>query len=336
MSHIFDALQKSIAEQGEVEAPSPLLATELLETAERKTAAARGGVTLEDVPTIAPEIAAIAERFKLPLNVPAVEPRETVNPSEVSWEEAGGIDQFSQFQSLRVLVPPQSKIVCVTEKDSLAAEKFRFLGVRLRQLQQTRSLKRLLITSTIPQEGKSTAAANLACVLARRTPQRTILIDGDLRRPSVARLFGLGKIPGITEWLQGDRGPMNSIYHLQEQGLWVLPAGNVPRNPLELMQSGRLSTLMEQLTSWFDWVVIDSPPVLPFADTSIWMRQTDGILLVTRQGATAKEQLKRGLEAIDQKKLLGAILNSCVNASQNSYYYDYARLSTESPDNSQK
>ncbi len=152
-----------------------------------------------------------------------------------------GIDQFSQFQSLKSLIPPQSRVVCITDKDSLAAEKFRFLGVRLRQLAQTRPLKRVLITSTIPQEGKSMVAANLACTLARRTHQKTLLLDGDLRRPSVARLFGLGKAAGLSEWLQGERSPMTSIYHLEEAGLWVLPAGNSPRNPLEAMQSGRLA-----------------------------------------------------------------------------------------------
>jgi capsular exopolysaccharide synthesis family protein len=207
----------------------------------------------------------------------------------------------------------------------LAAEKFRYLGVRLRQLQQNRPLKKILITSTIPEEGKSMVAANLACALAQRTQQKTLLMDGDLRRPSVGKLFGLGKIPGITEWLQGEGGAMTTIYHLDEPGLWVLPCGTIPRNPLELMQSGRLSSMMQQLTAWFDWIVIDSPPVLPLADTSIWMRQADGILLVARQGATEKDQLKRGVEAIDQKKLLGAILNSSENAAQSNYYYQYTR-----------
>src|SRR5947209_3438620 len=240
MSHIFDALQKSIAEQTEVDVPSSVLATELLETAERNTAAARAGVAVMDETEVIPEIAAIAERLKLPLSVPAPEAVERVSLADESREEKTVIDQFAQFQTLRVLVPPQSRLVCITEKESLAAEKFRFLGVRLRQLQQTRPFKKLLITSTIPQEGKSTASANLACSLARRTAHRTILVDGDLRRPSVAKLFGLGKLPGITEWLQGERGPMTSIYHLEEPGLWVLPAGNVPRNPLELLQSGKL------------------------------------------------------------------------------------------------
>src|SRR5581483_9425989 len=158
-------------------------------------------------------------------------------------------------------------IVSVTEKEGLPTEKFRFLKVRLRQLQQSRTLKKLIITSTLPQEGKSMVAANLACVLARRTHQKTLLLDGDLRRPSVARLFGLGKVLGISDWLQDERSLAASIYHLEDIGLWVLPAGTIPQNPLELMQSGKLSTLMDQLATWFDWIVIDTPPVLPLADT---------------------------------------------------------------------
>lgn len=331
MSHIFDALQKSASEDTDLELPSALLATQLLEATERRTAAARANTAILGEPLLPTEMSVVAglrESLDAALShgIAAEPPATTESPSIQP-----AVDQFSQFQTLKVLVPPQSRVVCVTDKDSLAAEKFRFLSVRLRHLQQNRPLKKLLITSTIPQEGKSTVAANLACALAQRTQQKTLLLDGDLRRPSVAKLFGLGKISGVAEWLQGESGPMTSIYHLDEPGLWVLPAGSTPRNPLELMQAGRLSALMEQLTTWFDWIVIDSPPVLPLADTSIWMRQADAILLVARQGATQKDQLKRGVEAIDQKKLLGAVLNSSENAAQSNYYYQYTNSNPAEP-----
>ncbi len=94
-------------------------------------------------------------------------------------------------------------MVSVAEEGSLGAEKFRFLAVRLRQLRQNRPLKKILITSTIPQEGKSTVAANLACTLARRKNQKTLLLDGDLRRPTMVNQFGFGKVPGLCEWLSG-------------------------------------------------------------------------------------------------------------------------------------
>jgi capsular exopolysaccharide synthesis family protein len=321
MSHIFDALQKSVGEDSEIELPSALLATQLLEATERKTAAARASTAVLDEPSLPVDIPALAE-MRLSLDA-ALSRKVESEPTTLTESPVTqyGTDQFNQFQNLKVLVPPQSRVVCVTDKDSLAAEKFRFLGVRLRQLQQTRPLKKVLITSTIPQEGKSMVAANLACTLARRTHQKTLLVDGDLRRPSIARLFGLGKTPGLSEWLQGERTPMTSIYRLEEAGLWVLPAGSSPRNPLEAMQSGRLAGLMEQLTSWFDWVIIDSPPVLPLADTSVWMRMADGVLLVARQGTSEREHLKRGIEALEPAKLLGAIVNCSAKSAQSDYYY---------------
>jgi capsular exopolysaccharide synthesis family protein len=246
-----------------------------------------------------------------------------------------GVDQLSQFQSLRVLATPQSRLVCLTDEASLAAEKFRFLGVRLRQLRQGRPLKKVLITSAIPQEGKSMVAANLACTLARRKPRRTLLVEGDLRRPSLSQIFGLGRIPGICEWLQAEPSPMTSLYYLEGPGFWILPAGSTTNNPLELLQSGRLPELMDQLSTWFDWIIIDAPPVLPLADTSVWTRWADGILLVTRQGTTERRQLQRALEALESKKLIGALLNCSTNTAHSDYYYHYGPPSASPKDGGQ-
>lgn len=139
----------------------------------------------------------------------------------------------------------------------------------------------------------------------------------------MATQFGLGRVPGLSEWFHGEtRG--NNIYRLEGLGLWVLPAGNAPENPLELMQSGKLPPLMDQLAAFFDWIVIDSPPVLPLGDTSIWARLADGILLVTRKGVTERQQLQRGLEALEQSKLLGALVNGSEDAAHSDYYQRYA------------
>ena len=312
MSQIFDALQRSETERTGIELPPFSDATELLQIAEQ-TATQRGTITSCDI-AVTTETAAEREMPLLPSS-----PTLPV-PAEMAVRDTG-VNQFSQFQSLQVLVPPHSKLVCVTDAESLAAEKFRFLGVRLRQLRHTRDLKKVLITSTIPEEGKSMVAANLACTLARKAGQKTLLLDGDLRRPALAQLFGLGKVPGMCEWLQGQGGPPSSIYNLEGTGLWILPAGSTPRNPLELMQGGRLAALVDQLTTWFDWIIIDSPPVLPLGDTSIWMRLAEGILLVARQGTTKKEQLKRGIEALDRSKLLGCVINGANSTEHSNYYY---------------
>ena len=305
MSHIFDALQRSESELSGTEASSFSIATELLQAAEEKMRAA-----------VAKEPAVVKEA--------AVVVKEAGNePDHFHCDQ----DPFfpvdlQQCPCLSVAVPTDSRLVSIEKEESLGAEKFRFLAVRLRQLRQTRPLKKILITSTIPQEGKSTVAANLACTLARRKPQKTLLLEGDLRRPTLASRFGLGRVAGLSEWFRGEGSAMN-IYRLETLGLWVLPAGNAAENPLELMQSGKLGPLMEQLTAWFDWIVIDSPPVLPLADTSVWARLADGILLVTRPGVTEKHQLERGLATLEKSKLLGALVNSSTDAAHSDYYQRY-------------
>ncbi len=312
MSHIFDALQRSESELSGTEESSFSLATELLQAAEEKMR-----VALANEPQVVREVAVVGN--------------EVGNELERSSNDQ---DPFfpvdlQQCPCLSVAVPTDSRLVSIEKEDSLGSEKFRFLAVRLRHMRQTRPLKKILITSTIPQEGKSTVAANLACTLARRKPQKTLLLEGDLRRPTLATRFGLGRVAGLSEWFHGEGTAMN-IYRLESLNLWVLPAGNAAENPLELMQSGKLGALMEHLTAWFDWIVIDSPPVLPLADTSVWARLADGILLVTRPGVTEKHQLERGLATLEKSKLLGALVNSSTDAAHSDYYQRYGSPSSSS------
>jgi capsular exopolysaccharide synthesis family protein len=294
MSRIFEALHRSESERSGVASAPPALATELLQAVER-------------------EASALALKGS-PANEPA---HQDFTEPDVATND------LSRFQTLPVSLPPDSKLVCLTAPESFGAEKFRFLGVRLRQIQNSRRLKSVLITSTIPEEGKSTVCANLATILARRQQPKILLLEGDLRRPSLGKQFGLDRIPGLSEWLQGEPRPIEHIYRLEGPDLWFLPAGRPPENPLELMQSGRLSKLMEQLSAWFDWIIIDSPPILPLADTSVWARLADGILLVTREGITKKRMLQRGLQALEETKLLGAVVNSSANRDHSNYYQRY-------------
>ena len=319
MSDIFDALQRSEGERTGNHSPVPSEATALLRSAERRAASKWDDAVLVEQPAATE---GTDEDWSLG---PDEEPRDVVeekgpDPGELSPTD-GNADIFTQFQSLPISVTAQSRLICVTDNESLGAEAFRLLSVRLRDLQRKRPLKKVLVTSTTPQEGKSVSAVNLACTLALRVTQRTLVIEGDLRRPSFSQILGIGSVPGLSECLRGERSLMASIYHLEEAGLWVLPAGTTPGNPLELLQSGRLPALMNQLTAWFDWIIIDSPPILPLADTSVWTRMADGVLLVARQGVTEKRHLLKGLEAFDSKKLIGALLNCSRNSAHSDYYY---------------
>jgi capsular exopolysaccharide synthesis family protein len=310
MSHIFDALQRAETERSGIELDACDLPAELLQIAE-SAAKVRPMVSgLEALPEIT-----------LPL--------ADLGPGKSGLDKRHDAPAIAleSLESLPVTLQAHNKLVTVSQKEGLAAEKFRFLAVRLRHLQQRRQLKQLLITSTMPEEGKSTIAANLACTLATRRQQKVLLLEGDLRRPGLQSQFGLSRMVGLTEYLQGTVEVNLPIYRLDALGIWFLPAGRSAENPLELMQSSRLSLLFEKLKTVFDWIVIDSPPVLPLADTSVWTRLADGILLVTRQGRTDKDYLKRGLEALDSSKLLGALVNSSANAAHNDYYQRYGQPS---------
>jgi capsular exopolysaccharide synthesis family protein len=304
MSRIFDALQRSGAEQSGVEYPDMVsIATAVFEAPSKPEAA-------ED--TQLP-----AAPASLPDDQPV--PPQEVTPKVPATERALPL---LSFPSIEINVTPASRLVFLTQSESLAAEKFRFLGVRLRQIRQTRPVKKILITSTIPGEGKSLVSANLAGVLARRK-EKVLLIEGDLRRPVLGEQLGLGTLAGLAEWLQSGNQTPSNIYHLIGPEFWFMPAGQPPANALELMQSGRLSALLRQIADAFDWIVIDSPPLLPLADTTVWARLTDGTLLVTREGATKKAPLERGIEAIKKSDLLGVILNSCSDTDHSDYYHRY-------------
>src|SRR3954453_1477154 len=218
MSRIFDALQRSGAEQSGVEYPDMIsMATAVFEARQ------------PPVPEVVPD-----------LDIPEVSPVTEFQSTEAPAQETANVPP--QFPSLEVCVAPASRLVFFTQPESLAAEKFRFLGVRLRQMRQNRPLKKVLITSTIPEEGKSLVSVNLAGVLARRK-ERVLLIEGDLRRPTTGEQLGLGRLTGLAEWLQAGLEAPSNIYHLTGPGFWIMPAGDPPANPLELMQSGKLSKL---------------------------------------------------------------------------------------------
>jgi len=303
MSQIFDALQKSDSEDAGADAPNASKeATALLLRAERKAVAAWETATLHDQ-----QDAAVTNSI--------------AGAEDLDTEERR--DGFDEIQRLKVSPVPQGRLVSLTDRDSPAAEAFRLLGVRLRHLRRDRPLKNVLITSSIPKEGKSTVAVNLACTLALKKEQKVLLVEGDLRRPALSEIFGIGDNPGLSNCLQEGRALAESLYYLEGPNLWILPAGSSSSNALDLLQSGRLSTLMAQLGTWFDWIIIDAPPVLPLADTSVWVRMADGVLLVTRQGVTKKRQLLRGIEAIESKKLIGALLNCSRHVGNEDYEYYY-------------
>jgi len=319
MSRIFDALKRSEGERkGDDAAPIPE-GPELLQRAEHRFAS-----SLEIAASLREQEGAQAPSLHNSAGQEAVR-TDAANSFTLASAERRSVEQrlalLIHARELSISVPAESRLVCVTDRESPTAEAVRLLGVRLKDLRRLRPLKKVLVTSTIPREGKTTMAANLACALANGSEERILLIEGDVRLPALRQMFGIGHIPGISELIEDGHKLQDCIYRLNGANIWLLPAGRIPPNPLEVIQSQKLPLVMDELAGCFDWIIIDSPPVLPLADTSIWMRLSDGILLVTRQGVTERQQLQKGIEALEPKKVLGALLNGSAASAYSGYYY---------------
>jgi capsular exopolysaccharide synthesis family protein len=230
---------------------------------------------------------------------------------------------WSEIRSLLPAVREESRVVALTEGNTLGAEKFRLLRTRLRNLREHRQLQSLVVTSAVPNEGKTLVAMNLAVSLAKHTGERILLLEGDLRKPMLGQHLGIKALPGVGEWWASADEPVTKfIYRFDDLQLWILPAGSAPEDPANILQSSRFLELYKRLSTRFDWIIIDAPPLLPMADVSFWSRQADGMLLVVREGVTPKTVLQKGLETLDNPKIIGIVLNDA-HAVESSYYHHY-------------
>lgn len=230
---------------------------------------------------------------------------------------------WDEIKSLLPAVREESRVVTLTEGNSLSAEKFRLLRTRLRNLRERRQLQKLVVTSAVPNEGKTLVAMNLAVCLAKHTDERILLLEGDLRKPMLGEHLGIKSLPGVGQWWASVDEPVHKfIYRFDDLQLWILPAGSAPEDPVNILQSSRFLELYKHLSACFDWIIIDSPPLLPMADVSFWSRQADGLLLVVREGTTPKTILQKGLDTLDNPKVIGVVLNDA-NQVESSYYHHY-------------
>src|SRR6476660_9772594 len=175
---------------------------------------------------------------------------------------------------------PDSKCMLFfgTEEHASGMEEFRTLRSRLYQLREKQPLSKLLITSALPKEGKSFTAANLAQVLARQHGRRVLLIDGDLRNPQLHNLLGTERGAGLFEYLRSEADEFSIIERGQMENLFFISAGSSTSDPAELLANGRLRHLLSRLEPMFDWIIIDSAPVIPVSDAALMAKDCDGVL----------------------------------------------------------
>lgn len=292
MSRLYEALQRS---QGETTSASPLATP---------------------VPPEAPD----AQLPGLPVdNTAALDALATEAPPAAAWLAV------PPDRMLHPIPTPEQRLISITNPNSPGAEMFRVLATRLAHLRRKRPLKRLLITSAVGDEGKSVVSVNLAFTLARRTGERVLLIEADLRRPTASALLATTQLRGISDWHQHKLALQDTFYQLEGMPLWLLSAGKGIEEPLPLLESDAFAQMLSAVSEGFDWVLLDCTPMLPMADATSLSRLCDGVLVVAREGHTRKRTLNRALNSIEKKKQLGFVFNeaSTVQLGYEQYYGRY-------------
>lgn len=229
----------------------------------------------------------------------------------------------ARIETDEVVIPPGSRLIFHTDPHSPAADRFRTLRLRLQPLWSARKLKKILITSPLPGDGKSTVAINLATALSERGKRTVLLVETDLHHSPLTKNLGLPDRPGLAECLGGGQNPFNLVRHLNPLDWYLLPAGEPNGNATELLQGQMLPLVIDQLSAHFDWMVLDSPPVITLSDVLSLKNHTDGSLLVVRAGRTSQDAVEEAIAVIGKQHVLGIILNGVEQSDLVYHKYGY-------------
>lgn len=261
-----------------------------------------------------PDVASVSENSASDFHVVVAEPMQ----HEFAKEEA----RFG----------PGQRLIFHTDPRSPAADRFRLLRMRLKEHWKTGKLKKLLVTSPLASEGKSTITLNLATALHERGKHTVLVLEADLHHLSISEMLKLRPWAGLTECLaDSSLSPLSSVRQIEPFGWHLLPAGEPRRNPTELLQSPAFGRVLRELAPLFDWVLIDSPPVVPLTDSVSLQQHADAGLLVVRAGKTPREAVEQSLELLGKKNILGIVLNG-VEAQSHLYYQYYGSTTRPNED----
>ena len=226
---------------------------------------------------------------------------------EGSRTDPGPAVPVVRFDTLKA----DESLVSLFQPRSLISEQFRKLRTQLLRLNLAKPVKTIMVTSALQGEGKSFVAANLAIGIAHDLHLYALLVDCDLRNPSVAPMFGYNGVRGIADYLKGQGEVSNFLVKTELEKLSLLPGGTLPENPTEIIGSQRMAALVEELKTRYDdrFIILDSTPLLATAEPDVLAKLVDGVLIVVRAGMTPRETVKQALSFLDKDKILGVVLN---------------------------
>lgn len=220
----------------------------------------------------------------------------------------------------------ENQLITVSSPDSPAAEAYRTLRTNIQFSSVDRKIKTLAITSSGPGEGKSTTAANLAVVLAQNG-HKTILVDCDQRKSKIHKIFKISNQVGISDLLVGNIELNDAVKSISIKNLFIMTSGTKPPNPSELLGSKKMYELLEKLKEVFEYIILDTPPILSVTDAQVLAGHSDGCILVVASGETARDSAVKAKELLQKvgAKILGVVLNKLpINQKGHyRYYYNY-------------
>ena len=216
-------------------------------------------------------------------------------------------------------------LISFTKPQSNQAEQFRSIRTNINFAQVGKKVKSILVSSSIPKEGKSTLSANLAFTMAQ-TGKRVLLVDADLRKPTVHRTFRLNNDSGLTTLIADEEESIKFnevVQYSRDLNLYFLPSGPIPPNPSELLGSARMQAIMDTLKTHFDVVIYDAPPIAAVTDPKILATLVDGVVFVVRRGFVSKDKVRESMTALNNldTTLLGYVLNDVPKDENETYYY---------------
>lgn len=237
--------------------------------------------------------------------------------------EICGTDRFD-------LTGASLQIKNVLDPLTLIGEQFRVLRSRLGLMQKQRGIKTVLITSTVPEEGKTFVSSGLAGVFAQEPGKRILLIDADMRKAKSGSGFGLNGSSaniGLSEILRGNSDLLRSLLVSMNPEFSFLPSGPLPSNPSELLSSSRFEETMNTAAGNFDWVIVDSPPILSLSDTNLISPLCDAVVLVVRANSTPAKMILDAIDRLGRDRICGVVINRQRQSSSRYYYQYYYRKS---------
>jgi capsular exopolysaccharide synthesis family protein len=325
MSRIHEALRKAAEETGTVQTPEQDTG---LDGAGDATSLSREAFPIELGEHRRPRAATPAAPPPPPAPAPA--PASIMAPvAQDASERRHSAHNEGPIAFERIDARYAGKVVIDQNISAESREQYRRLAASLHHAQAATGIKIVMLTSAVMGEGKTLTASNLALTLTESYQKQVLLVDADLRRPALQKLFGLRHNAGLSETLiEGSERKVQ--VHQISQRLGVLAAGRPAKDPIAGLTSARMRRLLEEARGGFDWVIVDTPPVAMLPDANLLAAMVDGAVIVVKAGATPFELVTRAVNAVGREKILGVVLNSVTEHAGHAYYYEY--MYTDRPD----